>query len=80
MDRQENSPSFEARLARLEEIVALLDRGTLPIEQLLQLYEEAMHLIKSCRAYLEQAELRIVQIRSSVSPAEEEPPPSGQNL
>jgi len=58
----------------LEEIVAQLDRGTLPIEQLLQLYEEAMQLIASCRTYLAQAELRIIQIRSSTFPAEEEAP------
>ncbi len=81
METPENpSPSFEAQLARLEEIVALLDRATLPIEQLLELYEEAMRLIQSCRTYLAQAELRIVQIRSSVFPTEEEPADSGAEL
>ncbi len=61
-------PSFEAQFARLEEIVALLDRGTLPIEQLLELYEEAMRLIAWCRRYLEEAELRIIELRGSTPP------------
>lgn len=67
---EHSQPSFEERFARLEEIVALLDRGTLPMEQLLALYEEAMRLIAWCRQYLEQAELRIIEIRSSSSPPE----------
>ncbi|MEN3027076.1 MAG: exodeoxyribonuclease VII small subunit [Chlorobiota bacterium] len=69
---ENSSPSFESQLARLEEIVTLLDRGTLPLEQLLQLYEEAMQLIASCRQYLEQAELRVIQIRSAAFPTADE--------
>jgi exodeoxyribonuclease VII small subunit len=75
MNPEHNSqPSFEAQLARLEEIVTLLDRGTLPLEELLQLYEEAMRLIASCREYLAQAELRIIQIRTSSLPPEDSEP------
>ncbi|GBD07477.1 Exodeoxyribonuclease 7 small subunit [bacterium HR21] len=75
MTEQHSQPSFEAQFARLEEIVALLDRGTLPLEQLLELYEEAMQLIAWCRQYLEKAELRIIEIRGSSPPAEESPGP-----
>ncbi|MCS7170553.1 MAG: exodeoxyribonuclease VII small subunit [Candidatus Kapabacteria bacterium] len=69
---ENSSLSFEGQLARLEEIVALLDRGALPMEQLLQLYEEAMQLIASCRQYLEQAELRVIQIRNAALPLADE--------
>ncbi len=59
-----NLRSFEEQMARLEEIVALLDRGNLPLEQLLELYEEAVQLIAACRRYLENAEQRVIAIRS----------------
>jgi exodeoxyribonuclease VII small subunit len=77
MPENSNLASFEAQLARLEEIVTLLDKGSLPIEQLLQLYEEAMQLIASCRRYLEQAELRVIQIRNSTLADDSSQPETG---
>jgi len=68
-----NLRSFEEQMARLEEIVALLDRGNLPLEQLLELYEEAIRLIAACRQYLENAEQRVIAIRSLASGEAAEP-------
>jgi len=60
--------SFEQQVARLEEIVTILDRGTAPIEELLRLYQEGMSLSQQCRTYLTEAEQKVVLIdRQNVS-------------
>jgi exodeoxyribonuclease VII small subunit len=57
--KDEAPKSLEQQLKRLEEIATLLDRGDAPIDQQLQLFEEGMALSAGCRAYLEQAELKV---------------------
>lgn len=47
--------SFEARLARLQEIVSSLEADALPLEQGLTIYKEGMELSRSCREQLEKA-------------------------
>jgi exodeoxyribonuclease VII small subunit len=39
---QQGELSFEAALARLEEIVRLLERGEAPLDQSIELYQEAI--------------------------------------
>lgn len=55
-------PTFEARLARLQEIVTALETGSLPLEQGLALYKEGMGLSQACRGQLEKArnEIRVL--------------------
>jgi exodeoxyribonuclease VII small subunit len=55
----ENGPSFEAAMARLDEILQRLERGELPLEESLTLYEEGIRLSRLCHAKLEEAEGRI---------------------
>ncbi|MCX7071625.1 MAG: exodeoxyribonuclease VII small subunit [Gammaproteobacteria bacterium] len=50
---------FEGSLAELEAIVARMERGDLPLEESLQLFERGMGLTKVCRSSLESAELRV---------------------
>ena len=50
---------FEDCLKRLEEIVDQLEKGDLPLEQSLALFEEGMKLSNSCRGELEQAEGKV---------------------
>ncbi len=52
-------PTFEAALARLEQIVAKLDAGDLPLEEALRLFGEGSELSKFCLSMLEQAEGRL---------------------
>ncbi len=52
-------PSFEECLQRLEVIVKEMERGDLPLEQSLKLFEEGVSLSASCRKELEAAEGRI---------------------
>ena len=51
--------SFEEALARLEEIVALLDSGNAPLDQSLALFEEGAGLVKLCSAKLDNVEQRV---------------------
>ena len=53
------APKFEAALQRLEQIVQQLEKGDLPLEQSLVLYEEGIRLSRLCHAKLEEAEGRI---------------------
>jgi exodeoxyribonuclease VII small subunit len=52
-------PKFEECLQRLETIVQQLERGDLPLEQALKLFEEGAGLSDSCRRELEEAEGKV---------------------
>jgi exodeoxyribonuclease VII small subunit len=51
--------TFEAAMKRLEEIVQRLERGELPLEESLSLYEEGIRLSRLCHTRLDEAEGRI---------------------
>jgi len=51
--------SFEASLAELEEIVAKLETGDLPLESSLELFEKGIKLSRECRERLVKAERKI---------------------
>lgn len=53
------TPSFEAAIARLEEIVKSLETGTAELDSSLALYEEGIGLVRLCNAKLDEAEQRI---------------------
>ncbi len=56
---EEAGPTFEAALARLEQIVQRLEKGELALEESLRLYEEGVGLSRVCHAKLEEAEGKI---------------------
>lgn len=56
------SVQFEAAMTRLEEIVRAMEKGDLPLEQSMQLFEEGTGLVKSCNQLLSNAELKIAQL------------------
>jgi exodeoxyribonuclease VII small subunit len=51
--------SFEQAYARLEEIVAEMERGGAGLDRLLDLFEEGVGLSRLCGGYLKQAQLRV---------------------
>jgi exodeoxyribonuclease VII small subunit len=53
------APNFEAQLASLERIVRELERGDLPLEQSLELFEQGVMLSRECQERLNEAERRI---------------------
>jgi exodeoxyribonuclease VII small subunit len=52
-------PKFEECLQRLEKIVHQLEKGDVPLETSLTLFEEGMNLSTACRKELEQAEGKV---------------------
>ena len=56
---QTEGKSFEASLAALEKIVGDLERGDLPLEESLRLFENGVKLSRECQERLSQAERRI---------------------
>lgn len=64
--------TFEERLDTLEEIVGYLDAGRLPLEDSLQCYEMAVLVARECEKMLDDAELRISRLDSSVREEEVE--------
>jgi exodeoxyribonuclease VII small subunit len=50
---------FEDCLARLEQVVAALEAGNLPLEESLKVFEEGIALARHCARYLDDAERRI---------------------
>ena len=52
-------PKFEECLQRLEKIVDELEKGDIPLEKALALFEEGIKLSQSCRKELEEAEGKV---------------------
>ncbi len=65
MTAKRETASFEELYRRLEDTVEKLERGGLPLEQSIALYEEGMQLAKRCQEILDKAELRITKLRDS---------------
>jgi len=55
----EQAKTFEASLEALEQIVHELERGDLPLEKSLELFEQGIHLSRQCQERLSQAERSI---------------------
>jgi exodeoxyribonuclease VII small subunit len=51
--------SLEESLRRLEEIVDRLEKGEVPLEESIALYEEGLTIARSCAEALQKAELRV---------------------
>jgi exodeoxyribonuclease VII small subunit len=58
-----NALTFEAALKQLEEIVTKLERGDVPLEESIAIYERGEALKKRCEALLAAAEERVEKIR-----------------
>ena len=55
--------SFEEAMQRLEEIVRLLERGDVPLEESLALFEEGSGLIAQCSKLLDHAEQKVIKLK-----------------
>ena len=54
--------TFEENMARLEEIVAALEKGDAPLADSLALFEEGTKLIAACSQELDAAEQKVVKL------------------
>ncbi|HEX3722117.1 MAG TPA: exodeoxyribonuclease VII small subunit [Nitrolancea sp.] len=66
---EETGPNFEDLSRQLEEVLALLERGDLPLEEALKAYESGVILVRQCNDLLDGAELRISELSASVTTA-----------
>ena len=66
--------TFEENMQRLEQIVRTMERGEVPLEESLKLFQEGTALVSSCGKLLDEAELKIKMISTGADgePVEED--------
>ena len=71
-------PTFEESLKKLEAIVEQLEKGDLPLEESLKLFEQGVDLSAVCKKELDEAEGKVqtlIKQRDGSLKAEPFPPP-----
>ena len=58
----QNNNSFEQNMQRLEQIVRAMERGDVPLEESLKLFQEGTSLVEACGKLLDDAELQVKKI------------------
>ncbi|MAY33247.1 MAG: exodeoxyribonuclease VII small subunit [Rhodovulum sp.] len=61
-DKQVSEMSFEEAMAELERVVNQLERGDVPLEDSIKLYERGAALNKRCEEKLKEAEEKVAAI------------------
>ena len=66
--------TFEASMARLEQIVRAMERGDVALEESLKLFQEGTELVRNCQKLLDEAQLQVKMIMTAAdgSPVEED--------
>lgn len=59
----EQEYTFEQSLSRLDEIITALEKDSVPLEDLMALYEEGVGLLRVCNDRLDQAEQKVKILR-----------------
>ena len=72
-EEKQSVSSFESGLEELEAVVKQLEKGDLPLERSIELFEKGMGLSDQCRKQLGDAETRIEQIIKKGNRTEAEP-------
>lgn len=74
----QKTETFEIALSRLEQIVTLLEKGDLSLDDSLRLYEEGIARARHCQERLDEAESKIeVLTQDARRVIEKTSPPSG---
>lgn len=66
-DKAVGEMTFEEAMAALETVVSKLERGDVPLEDSIKLYERGAELKARCEAKLKEAEEKIAQITLSAN-------------
>lgn len=61
---QQNT-TFESNIHRLEQIVRALERGDVPLEESLKLFQEGTALVRDCGMLLDDAQLQVQKVLTS---------------
>jgi len=69
----QSSKTFEESMVRLEQIVRAMERGDVPLEESLKLFQEGTELVRTCGKLLDEAQLQVNKIITAAdgSPVEE---------
>ena len=59
MTRNSKGPDFEQALAELEALVERLERGDLPLDEALKIFERGVALARHCQASLQAAQQKV---------------------
>lgn len=62
MEENKQEMTFESAIARLEEIVRILEGGQAPLDSALSMFEEGVALVKLCNSRLDSAEQKVKMI------------------
>ena len=54
--------TFEENMQRLELIVRAMERGDVPLEQSLALFQEGTELVKNCQKLLDEARIQVEKV------------------
>lgn len=54
--------SFEDKMLRLEQIVKAMERGEVPLEESLKLFQEGTSLVQDCSKMLDDAQQQVTKI------------------
>ena len=66
-------------MARLEEIVSLLEKGDAPLEQAMTLFEEGAKLLRECTKQLDEAEQKVTLLTAGKDGVVTEEPFGGKD-
>ncbi len=68
-----NPPTFEENMNRLEQIVQAMERGDASLEDSLKLFQEGTELVKTCGIMLDAAQQQVTKIvtHANGNPTEE---------
>ena len=58
----ESKMSFENNMQRLEQIVRALERGDVPLDESLKLFQEGTDLVRSCQNMLDNAKQQVQKV------------------
>ena len=73
-----NKLTFEQSMARLEEIVALLEKGDAPLEEAMTLFEEGAAILRTCTRQLDEAEQKVKLLTAGPDGQPQEEPFQGE--
>ena len=70
----QKNPTFEDNMHRLEQSVRAMERGDVPLEESLKLFQEGTELVRKCGKILDEAQLQVKKIAtaSDGTPIEED--------
>jgi exodeoxyribonuclease VII small subunit len=66
MGKKIDKNSFESKLNRLDEISSFLEKDDIGLEEAINLFEEGIELSRNCISILNEAELKITQLKKSL--------------